>query len=249
MQPLIKRIKQKKELQDITSQFVQEELDSYFQRNPRAKKFLGRPKSEGYRKIIKEVRASLRRVSGLFEGSTLETHSSTKERFPFYHQLYSELWKLTGKPKIILDLGCGINPLSFPGMELKDVTYYAYDINRKDISIVSKFFRENKIKDNRIKGKAQVRDITKVKAFPIADVAFLFKATDVLDRGKGHKRTEELVGRIPAKYLVISFPTLTMSGRAMNFPRRKWIELMCQRLNYPFQILRFCSEIFYVIEK
>lgn len=244
MQSLIQKIRQKKELRDISSQFVREELGRYFQNNPRAKEFLNRPRSEGCRKVIKEVRASLRRVSGLFEGATLETHSSTKERFSFYPQLYSELWRLTGRPEIILDLGCGLNPLSFPFMKLKDITYHAYDINGKDISIVNKFFRENKIK-----GEAQVKDITAVKIFPVADIAFLFKAADVIDRGKGHKRTEELAGRIPAKYLVISFPTLTMSGRAMNFPRRKWIELMCRRLNYPFRVLQFPSEIFYVIEK
>ena len=91
-------------------------------------------------------------------------------------------------------------------------------------------------------------DILKIKKLPQADIAFLFKMTDVLDRGKGHKKTEEVLKRIPAKFVVISFPTITMSGKKMNFPRRKWVELLCDRLDYTFRVLEFSNELFYVIK-
>ncbi len=241
---LLREIKKKKELKELSDQFVREELDAYFRRNPGARKFLERPRSGKYKKIVKEVRARLRRASGLFHGTTLESHPSTRERLSIYGTLYAQLWELAGQPKIILDLGCGLNPLSFPHLGLKDVTYYAYDINGKDISLVNKFFREKKVK-----GKALAEDVAKTKTFPVADIAFLFKMTDILDRKKGHKKTEEVIRRVPAKFVVVSFPTITMSGRPMNFPRRRWIELMCRRLNFPFRVLEFSRELFYVIEK
>ena len=175
----------------------------------------------------------------------METHSSTKERLPFYDQLYKKIFKITGEPKTILDLGAGINPLSFSYMNLRKVNYYAYDLSKEEVKILNQFF-----KDKKVNGKAGILDllnINKVKKLPKAEVAFLFKMTDVLDKGKGHKKSEEVIKAIPAKFIVVSFPTLTMSGKKMNHPRRKWIELMCKRLGYKFKVLEFSNEMFYVM--
>ena len=81
------------------------------------------------------------------------------------------------------------------------------------------------------------------------DVCFLFKMTDVLDRGKGHKVTELVIRNVPARYVVLSFPTHTMSGKKMNVPVRNWVQWMCKRLGYKYTILEFETEIFYVVEK
>ena len=177
-----------------------------------------------------------------------EKHSSTKERLLFYSELYKKIFKIAGKPKSILDLGCGINPLSFVFMNLEKVNYHAYDINKDEIKLIDSFFKILNKKNKEIKAIAQVKDITKLK-FPKTDIAFLFKITDILDKGKGHKKTEEIIKKIPAKHIIISFPTLTMSGKKMTAPRRKWMEWMCKRLRYEYQILEYSNELFYVIEK
>ena len=264
---LINDIKQKKELSELDDKFVKEELNRFFKREPKILKKLKEEfnqKSKEYKQTIKEVRAKLRRSYGLFrvEKETknikeliktkdyqkiLETHSSTKERLPFYDQLYHKLFKTTGKPKTILDLGAGINPLSYSYMNLKNVNYYAYDLSKEEVKIINQFF-----KDNKIKGKAGILDllqIDKVKKLPKADLAFLFKMTDVLDKSKGHKTSEQIIKAIPAKFIIVSFPTLTMSGKKMNHPRRGWIELMSKRLGYNFKVLEFSNELFYVIKK
>ncbi|MAH07128.1 hypothetical protein CMI38_02665, partial [Candidatus Pacearchaeota archaeon] len=41
---------------------------------------------------------------------------STKERLKDYSEIYSKIFSITGKPERIVDLGCGMNPLSFPLM-------------------------------------------------------------------------------------------------------------------------------------
>jgi len=267
LKQLIKDIKQKKELLQLDDQFVKEELNRYFKKEPKILKKLGEelnPKSKEYKKVIKEVRAKLRRSYGLFRvekeskdlkelfkkkdyQKILETHSSTKERLSFYDQLYQKIFKITGIPKTILDLGSGINPLSFSHMNLKNVNYFAYDLSKEEVKILNQFF-----KDQKIKGKAGILDllqIEKVKKLPKAEVAFLFKMTDVLDKGKGHKTSENVIKAIPAKFIVVSFPTLTISGKKMNYPRKGWIELMCKRLEYKLNILEFSNELFYVMEK
>ena len=265
MSQLIRDIKQKKELNDISDKFVREELRNYLKRNYKAKKFLAgdfSTRSTYYRKIIKDVRLQLRRSYGLFRRKSKEikdfkevndfrdvlmSHASTKERLAHYPKIYDKIFKIAGLPKIILDFGCGLNPFSLEYMNLADLTYFAYDIATDEIKLINDYFKKS-----RIKGKAytfNVLQTNKIKKLPQADIAFLFKMTDVLDRGKGHKTSEEIIKVIPARFVVVSFPTHTMSGRKMNFPRRKWIELMCERLKYSFNFFEIGNELFYVVGK
>lgn len=44
----------------------------------------------------------------------LETHVSTRERLPYLAALYEQLFAAVGTPERIADIGCGINPISFP---------------------------------------------------------------------------------------------------------------------------------------
>ena len=257
MKEIVQRIKQKKELRSINDSIVLEQLQAYLKQHPKLK--WDNSRSADYKQMIKDVRAKLRRSYGLFREekievkdfkevkSILESHSSTKERLPFYSEIYRKIFKITGIPATILDLGCGINPLSVEYMNLKKLNYYAYDISEKEVELINRFFTEKKIS-----GKAQVLDVSKVdlvKKMPPADVAFMFKITDILDRGRGHKKTEEILTAVPAKLVVISFPTLTMSGKPMNAPHRKWMEWLCERLRLEYQVLEFSNEIFYIIRK
>ena len=269
---LIHDIKKKKELRELSDSFVKNELHHYFKQNPKLERSLNNqinvnPKSADYKKIVKEVRGRLRRVYGLFRDDKradllkqlllgkvsaeeiLKTHSSTKERIPFYRQLYHDLFKITGKPISIIDLGSGINPFSIPYMNLKELNYRAYDLGEEEIKNLNAYFKYLKKQNPFFTGKAVVLDILELKNILSADIAFLFKMTDVLDRRKGHKKTEEVITATPARFVVVSFPTVTMSGKKMNFPRRRWIELLCERLNYKYALLEFSNELFYVIEK
>ena len=278
LQALIEEIKKKKELQNINDLFVKEYVIKYLLHQPKIARSLQEnfnPKSKSYAAVIKTVRSQLRRTYGLFRDDQkerkglveelltspsskrtvlikqiLSTHSSTQERLPFYDKLYPKIFSITGKPNIILDLGSGINPFSFSYMKLGQCKYYAYDLNEEEIASLNHYFKLLHQENPSFAGKAIVADIASVNlTFPIADLCFLFKMTDVIDKGKGHKKTEELLQRIPAKCVVISFATKTMSGKEMTAPRRSWMEWLCKRLGYKYTILEFPNELFYVVEK
>ncbi len=235
-------------------------------------------KSKSYEIVIKQVRARLRKAYGLFRDDPakrrglietllavpltapavaqkkaideiLSTHASTKERLPIYPDLYAKIFALTGKPGVILDLGCGINPFSYPYMKLRKCTYLAYEINEEEIEALNRYFSLLHRKIPYFDGQASAADIQQMPKIPPADICFLFKMTDVLDKNKGHKATEEMLKRIPAKYIVVSFATKTMSGKKMTAPRRNWMEWLCKRLGYEFTILEFENELFYVVKK
>src|SRR3989344_2495066 len=162
MEDIIIEIKKKKEFSGLEDKFINKELDLLLKRNPNLKYFLNQPRSEKYKRIIKAVRAELRRNYGLFRvgkenkrdklveefksrqnveivKKILSTHASTKERLDKYAGIYHQIFKKTGKPKAILDLGCGINPLSVIFIKSTKLTYYAYDINQKEIELINLF--------------------------------------------------------------------------------------------------------------
>jgi len=273
---LITKIKSKKELNQISDDFVRDQLFAYFQQKPKIISVIDKVKSAKYKLIVKDVRAKLRRLYGQFRSEDmlnvrrdlmeefkvaskikrkkiideiLKTHSSTRERLNHYVNLYEKIFAITKKPKIILDLGAGINPLSFVYMGLKSVKYYAYDLSHDEINLINDYFSILTEEKNNFSGYAEVLDLLHLENLPSADLCFLLKMTDVLDRGKGHKMTEQVIENLSTKFVVVSFPTLTMSGKKMNFPRRRWMELMCKRLGYYYETLEFSNELFYVIEK
>lgn len=274
---LIAEIKRKKELKDLADSFVKEQVFKVLNQeakllNSLLSKF--HSKSAAFKLTIKLVRAKLRRMHGLFRTEKikiddlvkeylnlpsrekliqiLNSHSSTKERIDFYPQLYQKIFAITGKPKRVIDLGCGINPFSIPLMGLEELKYFAYDLNQEEIGNLKKFFDYLHQKNKLFLGVAEILDFNHAERLVLlqkADLGLIFKITDILDQGKGHKKSEMVMKAIPAKFLIVSFPTLTMSGKRMNHPRRGWIELMCKRLGYEFKVLEFSNEIFYVVGK
>lgn len=180
----------------------------------------------------------------------LSSHRSTKERLEIYPQLYKKIFSITIKPSIILDLGCGLNPISYPWMKLGQIRYYAVDVNEQDLELVKKYFNIAGI--NGFTKKLNLQNAQKeliLKDFPKADVCFLFKVIESLELIKNHKLSEKLVAQIQAKWLVVSFATKTLSGRPMKKIKRNWFEQMLIRLNFKFRIIIEQNEIFYICNK
>ncbi len=269
LQTLTRIIKQKKELRTMSDDFVRTEILTFLKSHPHLLPHLLSPlqplnlRSASCRAVVKGVREQLRRVTGLFSKKQkisisttplefLSLHASTRERLSFYRQLYQQLFTITGKPESILDLGCGLNPFSFPFMKLSKVQYFAFDVHEEEIKQVESYFHTVHQQHHAVTGKARILnllDIAALGSLPPADLCFMFKITDVLDRGKGHKVTEKVIQAIPANNIVVSFSTKTMSGKKMTAPRRRWMEWLCQRLGYPYEILEFENETFYVVRK
>ncbi len=265
---IVADIRKKRELRGLQEAVVEKELQKVLKQHPAWREALPNPRSAGYRQIMKLVRANLRSNYGLFRPAKLPldvdfvnkaavrellgAHVSTGERLPFYGKLYKEIFRVTGVPLTILDLGCGLNPLSLPFMGLRKLQYHAYDISEGEVRVLNSFFESVRGKNNLIQGKAEVQDISDVnavRAMPPAEICFLFKVADIIDRGQGHKRTEELMDAIPARYVVISFSTRTMSGKPMTAPRRRWMEWLCRRRGWKYEILEFENEVVYVVRK
>ncbi|MDP3881571.1 MAG: hypothetical protein Q8Q31_01700 [Nanoarchaeota archaeon] len=249
---LIDRIKEKEELSGISSEAIGDLLRRYLRIN---KLDLEAMSNKDLEIIKKDIRSQLRIYVGRFHKSSslkienlkeldfstlIKTHISTKERLESYEILLNILGKVN--PKIILDLGCGLNPLI---IAKEGIRYYAVDINEADLKIVKKYFSLK-----RIEGEVLSKDIRKIEEadLPEADICLILKVFDLIDR-KGHKGAERILDTIRAPHFIISFPTKTLSGKPMNHPQRGWIERLLTRKGWPFEIYKCKNEIFYLVKK
>jgi len=178
---------------------------------------------------------------------------STKERLNDYKFIYQEIFKITGKPETIIDLGCGLNPISFPYMELKKLVYYAYDIDKEDIIFLNNYFKIMEAQG--LNGKANILDITKINKLgqlPNSDIIFMFKLIDLIDSKSKKKKkiSEPLIKYLlknKTKFIVASFSTKTLSRKPMKLPRRRGFELMLERNDLKFKSFSTHNEVFYVV--
>jgi hypothetical protein len=242
MQRLIAAVKEKRSLAGVSDSVIKTELENYF-RSQRIS--LSNLSLKDEKIIVKDVRQKLRRLTGSFQHSEksqddpLLSHSSTKERIPFYPELKVRIAALNVKS--ILDLGCGLNPLA---IATSNMEYHAYDINEHDLAAVHAFFEKEGIK-----GATKVYDLRNPKEkLPEVDLCMILKVLDVIDI-KDHKPSEALIRKINAKHLLISFSTKTLSGAPMRHPQRGWIEHLLKRLGFQFETFSSKNEIFYLASK
>lgn len=237
MEEIIKDIKKKKSLENLDDKLVEQLIPKEIPENKKSKK---------YKEIIKSRRNILNKVYGQFWLSNelkLEAHKSSKERLSFYERIYKKIFEITGKPKSILDLGAGLNPLSYKYLGCKP-KYTAIELAKKDCDKLNYYFK----KEN-INGTAVQKDLTSELNFPKADVCFMFKLLESLGEQIDYKYSEKLIKSVDCKYLIISFSTTTINNQRMNYPRRGWLEQMLKRLNMKFDKITESNEIFYVIKK
>jgi len=250
---IIGKIKEKKELSSLDEGFIESSI------LPLIKKYPGL-ENAGNKEIkifIKEAREKLRLSAGMFQKNSssklrnklldegkieelLQTHSSTKERIADYPYLKKKLSEL--KIKSILDLGCGLNPLALaePGL-----IYSACDINKDEISMISRYFQEKGIT-----GNAFIFDLNSgdFSALPKSDICLLWKVLDFLGKKDIHK-LKGLIDEIPCRYIWLSFSSKTLSGKPMRYAHRPWMKRLLSGLKYKYKVHQTSGELFYLIDK
>ncbi len=247
---IIARIKKKKELSGLDSSLVSNTLSDYLKKR---KLSLESVNESGIKIIVKEIRAELRKYSGMFQqkgwkdrheflekndvSSLLQSHLSTKERINFYPELKKVIEGLGVKS--ILELGCGINPIA---LAVPGIKYHASDINKDELALVNEFFEKNKID-----GETFICDLKKIDEcrLPKADLCIVLKVFDIIEK-KSHKLAEKILLKAGSKNLIISFSTKTLSGKSMGRAKVGWIEHLLKRIGYKFEIMRSQNEIFYI---
>ena len=176
----------------------------------------------------------------------LKRHKSSLERLPYYPEIYKKIFNVTGRPSIILDLACGLNPLSLPWMHLNNARYFATELSSEDCKIIQDYF--NIIgKYFKLYGYAFPLDLQDIKHLPKADVCFLFKVLDSLESLK-KDISYEIINKIHSRFIVVSFPTRSIGGRKM-IKERGWFFKLLRSFNFDCTQFSIENEMFYIIKK
>ncbi len=206
-----------------------------------------------FKKLLKKLEQNAKIVGGPTSHNLKETvlpilqlQSSIKERTPILNDFYQKIFAITGPPKSIIDWACGLNPLSWPWMNLpKNCYYLGFDIDKEQNDFLNNVFKIAGLKCFQVK----LGDILVDKS-PQTDLIFLFKILPLLE----HQQKGVSLGvlkRMPAKFLVVSFPTKTIGGRQKNmvdFYSKQFHDLV---RNEPWQIKKilFPTELVFIIKK
>jgi 16S rRNA (guanine(1405)-N(7))-methyltransferase len=269
IEKLIADVLEKKELSGLDPGFVRSKVDALLKKRPDLSRKLASVSSRSgdYKNIVKEIRSQLREVYGVFvEGRQdrdalldrlegpgdldtvnriLSLHRSSKERLSIYPEAYKEIFSIIGEPARIVDLACGLNPVSYPYLGFKP-DYLACDISTTDLAFIMRFFQRL-----RIEGSVRQVDLLTDDISGLAgpdDVVFLLKALDSLETVKRNS-SESVLKSLACKRMVVSFATLSIGGRKPIRSSRKWFELMAQRLGFNIERIDFPNEMFYILRR
>ncbi len=144
----------------------------------------------------------------------LQAHASTRERIESLDNFYAGIWGITGVPTRVLDLGCGLNPLTLPWMGLAPTaTYLASDVDRRPLAVVASFLE--------LVGQpheVEARDVVEHPPVDEADIALALKLVTTLDR-QVPEAAAQLLAALRVRHAVVSFPKHSLGGHGKGMER------------------------------
>lgn len=175
----------------------------------------------------------------------LSSHTSTRERLRIVDRFYAQIFALTGKPGAILDVACALNPLTFPWMGLPNtLEYHAYDIHETRVDFVNTFFSLQGLP-----ALAKVQDVAFDFPQETADVAFFLKELHRFEQNYA-KRGLALLDALRARYLVVSFPTVSLhSGRSLTDRYRQFLPELIAGRGWSIEEIEFETELVFCVDK
>lgn len=154
----------------------------------------------------------------------LRKHISTRERLPYYNEIYSRILKDFERVNI-LDLGAGINGFSYSFFK-KEVEYIGIEAVGQLVNLMNHFFEKEKLKAKAI--HMSLFDLDNLKKV-IEDsekprIVFLFKTLDsleMLERDYSKNLLKEITPL--ANRVVVSFATRSLIKKVKFKAKRTWI--------------------------
>ncbi|HEY7415593.1 MAG TPA: hypothetical protein VH593_10400, partial [Ktedonobacteraceae bacterium] len=156
----------------------------------------------------------------------LLTHISTQERFSQYQAFYNGLFAIVPRVQTIIDVGCGIHPLSYPFHRegRKTDLYVAIDKDQQAIDILTTFSR-HVLPAQLIPRRANIAQLEQkdylVNGVDYYDLAFMLKLIPVISR-----QEKELLLKlieVPAHKILLMASTTAMTRTDKIAMREDWV--------------------------
>ena len=178
----------------------------------------------------------------------LSLQSSTRERIPLLDSFYGEIFSVTGTPRTVADLACGLNPLTIPWMGLPDgAEYTGFDIDEEQNGFLNAVLKLPAFGE--VRARVHAGDAF-TDAPGRADVAFMLKVLPLLERQKKGAGLE-VMRMQDCAHLVVSFPAAGLSGRkrGMGGFHAERIMYTVSKEGWKAEKLEFSTETVFIISR
>ena len=178
--------------------------------------------------------------------TAMQLHTSTRERLPLLADFYTRALQGLGTFDSILDLACGLNPLSYAWLPISTrAKIYTCDIYSDMVDFLNTFF-----KHMNLAGEASVCNLIEQIPTQPVQLALLLKTIpclEQLDKSIGQR----LLENIQAEVLLVSFPAQSLGGRGkgMRSHYAAHFEQLCLSLPWRLQRIDFPTELVYRLER
>lgn len=183
----------------------------------------------------------------------LKKHLSTKERLPYYDKIYLKILKGMNKKLSIIDLGAGINGLSYNYFKKIgfDVKYIAIEAMGQFVNLMNNYFKKEKLKGKAI--HLSLFELEKLKEIILKTkkprVALLLKTIDsieILEKNYSKKLIFE-ISPLCDKF-VLSFSIRSMIKRKKFNAKRSWIINFIEENFEILNIFEFGGEKYFIFK-
>ncbi len=183
-----------------------------------------------------EVERSARQV--------LQWHTSSAERIDDLTDLYRQWWAITGVPESLVDLGGGLHGFALPWMGLpRSTRYNLTEIDTRLVALVNQW-----LQGWGQAGQAHALDLLVTPWTQQVDVALLLKVAPCLEQQEPGA-TLRLLRDIPARWIIVSFPTRSLGGRdkGMSAHYDEQMQQWANALQRPLQVVAMTRETYYLL--
>ena len=227
---LIEKIIEKREYSDLPRKDVKRVFDLFNDEE------FGQDKVKKSRAMLKKiytafVSTKLLKVKNKETEWFLKKHTSTRERFEDYEKVYKRIFEKNKKYSII-DLGAGINGMSYEYFKNYSKEYIALEPVGQLVDLMNYHFKENDLK-NYLAFKGSLFDLEKtnnlIEKTKKPRVIFLFKVLDALEIVK-RNYSKKLLLEIShlAEKIVVSYATKSLISKKGFYAKRKWLKEFIQ---------------------
>lgn len=178
--------------------------------------------------------------------SVMAAHTSTRERLPILDEFYATTLASVPPPGRVLDIACGLNPLTRPWMPIPATAeYIACDIYSDQMAFINEFFALAGYA-----GRAEVRDVIGSPPDEPADLALILKTLPCLEAVDRHAPAR-LLDAVRAPLLLVSFPAQSLGGRRKGMVahyEERFRGLLVER-GWPAERFEFKTELAFLVRK
>jgi len=178
--------------------------------------------------------------------SMMRLHASTYERLEVLPTFFQTALASISPVKSVLDLACGLNPLSIPWMPLADeFSYYASDVVNPLVHFLRHYFELY-----RVKGEASILDLSfSIPSQPV-QLALLMKTLPLMEQIE-HSLSQKILENLNAEHILVTYPLRSLGGRrkGMEETYRSQFDQLVAGRDWKIQEFRFPNEVAYLVTK